>query len=287
MSPTGSQNRLIFRVYLLNISALKSTIAQNYVLEALAIFQYLTSKQLCTILPNVSISTVNRYLRALRKADKPLVRVLQFGFVPWKWPLAPVYCLTQRWAKWLAEQWTYPLESIKQPLGRSCFFAADYSHRIATIDFKISFIKWISRQWYTLNFFHCYFEREWSNNTLSWVTSKSKASLSAWDLQIIPDAIVGYQTSQWSQLILFEQHMGNDTKRALKQIQWHCFFLSLWVVNKKYGSQKNSCIYYVFENKSCMDAVMRRLEQVSGFTKFRPYFRFKTITQNLNVLLGS
>lgn len=286
MSQIGSINTLIFQVYLLNINALKSTLAQSYVLEALAIFQYLTSKQLCTILPNVSISTVNRYLRALRKIDKPLVRGLQFGFVPWKWPLAPVYCLTQRWAKWLAEQWKYSLENIKRPLGRSCFFAADYHHRIATIDFKISFIKWISRQWYWLNFFHCYFEREWSNNSSSWVTSKSKASLSAWDLQIIPDAIIGYSSSEWSQLILFEQHMGNDAKRALRQIQWHCFFLSLWVVNKKYGSQKNSCIYYVFENKSCMDSVIRRLEQVSWFAKFRPHFRFKTINQPLSLLVS-
>jgi hypothetical protein len=287
LSRTGLQTILIFLVYLLNISALKLTIPQNYVLEALAIFQYLTSQQISTILPNVSISTVNRYLRALRKADKPLVRVLQFGFVPWKWPLAPVYCLTERWAKWLAAQWTYSLNNIKRPLGRSCFFAADYYHRLATIDFKISLIKWISRQWYTLNFYHCYFEREWSNNTLSGATSQSKALLKAWDLQIIPDAIVGYQTPQWSKLILFEQHMGNDAKRALKQIQWHCFFLSLWVVNKKYGSQRNSCIYYVFENKSCMDAVIRRLEQVSGFAKFRPHFRFKTIAQSLSVLVGS
>ena len=82
MSQIGSLNTLIFQVYLLNINALKSTLAQSYVLEALAIFQYLTSKQLCTILPNVSISTVNRYLRALRKIDKPLVTGLQFGFMP-------------------------------------------------------------------------------------------------------------------------------------------------------------------------------------------------------------
>lgn len=255
-------------------------------LEALATFQYLTSQQLSSILPNVSVSTVNRYLRSLRESVRPLVRVLEFGFVPWKWPLAPVYCLTERGAKWLAKQWRYSLESIRRPLGRSCFFAADYYHRVATIDFKISFFKWIRRQWYTLNFFHCYFEREWSNNTLSGATSKSKALLKAWDLQIIPDAIIGYQTPQWGKLTLFEQHMGRDAKRALKQIQWHCFFLSLWVVNKKYGSHKNSCIYYVFEHKSCMEAVVRRLEQVSWFAKFRPYFRFKTMQENLSVLVG-
>lgn len=266
---------------------MKLKVAEIYVLEALAMFQYLTSQQLTTVLPSTSNSTVNRYLRALRIIDKPLVRDLNFGFVPWKWPIAPVYCLTEKWVKWLMKHWKYSLKNIKRPLGRSCFFATDYYHRIATIDFKISFIKWISRQSYTLNFFHCYFEREWSNNSLSWITSKSKASLNAWDLQIIPDAIIGYQTPEWSKLILFEQHMGNDAKRALRQIQWHCFFLSLWVVNKKYGSHKNSCIYYVFENKSCMDAVIRRLEQVSWFTKFKPHFRFKTMNEPLNLLVSS
>lgn len=56
--------------------------------------------------------------------------------------------------------------------------------------------------------------------------SKSKAALQIDDLTIIPDAIIGYLTPKSSEIILFEQHMGNDSKRAIKQIMWHCLFIS-------------------------------------------------------------
>ena len=252
-----------------------------YIMEALALFQYLTSAQLISILPPTSLSTVNRHLRALKNADTPMIRSLNFGFAPWKWSLAPVYCLTDRWAKLLARQQKYSLSSIQRPLGRSCFFATDYFHRMATIDFKISFLKYLAREKYSLNFFHCYFEREGSNNSHTGIMSKSKTALQESELQIIPDAIVGYTSPEWSHLVIFEQHMGTDSKRAITQIKWHCWFLSRWVVNAKYGSQKNSLICYVFEKKSCMESVIHRLKQVSWFTSFQPYFRFKTMEESL------
>jgi len=257
---------------------------ESYILEALAVFQYLTSRQLIRLLPSTSLSSINRYLRNLKNADRPLIRALHFGFAPWKWPLAPVYCLTDRWAKRLTTKLNYARENIKRPLSRSCFFAADYYHRIATIDFKISMFRYIQKQWYILNFYHCYFEREGSNHSHTWLLSKSKTALKEDDIQIIPDAIIGYTTPTWSELILFEQHMGNDSKRAIQQIMWHCRLLSKWVVNKKYGSKKNAQVYYVFENKSCMEAVKKRLQQVSGFSEFEPYFWMKTMDEDLSLL---
>ena len=174
------------------------------------------------------------------------------------------------------------MKNIKRPLGRSCFFAADYYHRIATIDFKISLIKWIKKQEYQLNFFHCYFEREWSNNSLTGIVSKSKAALQEGEIQIIPDAIIGYVTPAGSELILFEQHMGSDAKRAIRQIMWHCRLLSLWTVNKKYGSQQNSRVIYIFENKSCMGSVIHRLKNMSWFSQFKQFFRFKTMDNRID-----
>ncbi len=61
---------------------MKLRIIESYILEALAMFQYLTSQQFICLLPHVSISTVNRYLRALKNADKPMIRSLHFGFFP-------------------------------------------------------------------------------------------------------------------------------------------------------------------------------------------------------------
>jgi hypothetical protein len=57
--------------------------------------------------------------------------------------------------------------------------------------------------------------------------SKSKAALQEGEVQIIPDAIIGYITPAGSELILFEQHMGSDAKRAIRQIMWHSRLLSL------------------------------------------------------------
>ncbi|MGI1672027.1 MAG: hypothetical protein K6L74_17115 [Neptuniibacter sp.] len=102
----------------------------------------------------------------------------------------------------------------------------DYAHRMATIDFKIRFYKWLARKGYKLNFFDCYFERDGGNNSHSGTASKSRAALQVGDIQIIPDAVVGYTTPQGIQLFVFEQHMGKDVKRALRQIQTHCWALS-------------------------------------------------------------
>lgn len=278
---------MILLDYHLSIKAMKLRIIESYILEALAVFQYLTSQQLLGLLPNMSISTLNRHLRTLKQTSNPMIRSLSLWFSPWKWPLAPVYCLSDRWVKWLTQQWGYSLKNIKRPMGRSSFFAADYYHRIATIDFKISVIKWIKAQQYQLNFFHCYFEREWSNNSHTGILSQSKASLQFDDLQIIPDAIIGYVTPKWSEIILFEQHMGSDAKRAIRQIMWHCRFISKWVVNTKYGSQKNCRVFYIFEHKSCMESVIHRLEKVSGFGEFKKCFSFKTMQDKLNVLVGT
>lgn len=61
---------------------MKLRIIESCILEALAVFQYLTSQQLLSLLPNMSISTLNRRLRILKQADKPMIRSLSFGFSP-------------------------------------------------------------------------------------------------------------------------------------------------------------------------------------------------------------
>ncbi len=259
---------------------------ENYILEALAFFQYLTAQQFQRILPTLSISTINRYLRGLRTSENPLIRRLSFGFAPAKWPLAPVYYLTAKGWQFLISKLNKKEIEVKRPLGRSCFYSADYYHRVATINFKIVFMQWLKQKGYHLNFFHCYFEREGGNNTLSGITSKSCASLQVGDIQIIPDAVIWYTTQQWSEILVFEQHMWKDVKRAIKQIQRHCRALSVGAVNKKYGSQKNSTIIYVFENEACMKSVIKRLNETKWFSNFEHYFWFKTMDANDSSLFG-
>ncbi len=251
-------------------------IIEVYILESLALFQYLTSTQLLWILPIKSIASVNRYLRGLKTGSRPLIKMLEFGFAPGKWPLPPVYYLSDRWAKYLVNQLNYNPQGIRRPRWRSSFFASDYYHRIATINFKIAFIKRLSKKWYRLNFYHSYFDREGGNNSHSGITSKSLAALQAWGSQIIPDAIAGYTTEKRSHLIAFEQHMGKDAKRALKQIKQHCWALSVWAANKKYGSKRSCRIYYVFEHESCMNSVKKTAANSVQLIAFREYFRFTT-----------
>lgn len=51
---------------------------ETYILEALAVFQYLTAKQLLDILPLTGIASVNRYLRILKSGKGALVKQLEF-----------------------------------------------------------------------------------------------------------------------------------------------------------------------------------------------------------------
>ena len=61
---------------------MKLTERQILILEALARFKFLTTKQLQLIFSKNSISYINKSIQALKQVKYPLVKSLTFGVVP-------------------------------------------------------------------------------------------------------------------------------------------------------------------------------------------------------------
>lgn len=61
---------------------MKLTEKERVILEALARFKYLTTKQLQRIFHDCCRSTINRAIRSLKAYKSPLVKSLEFGVVP-------------------------------------------------------------------------------------------------------------------------------------------------------------------------------------------------------------
>lgn len=78
-------------------------------------------------------------------------------------------------------------------------------------------------------------------------------------------------------LVIFEQHNGKDTQRAISQMVNHAYALASGVYSDAYEVSKPARIYYVFEFESCMNAAIREFLNHAGLNKFNQYFLFKSI----------
>jgi len=78
-------------------------------------------------------------------------------------------------------------------------------------------------------------------------------------------------------LVVFEQHNGRDTQRAINQMVNHAYALASGVYSDAYGVNKPARMYYVFEFESCMQAALRDFYGHAGLSRFSQYFLFKSI----------
>jgi hypothetical protein len=85
------------------------------------------------------------------------------------------------------------------------------------------------------------------------------------------------QINNEKHLVIFEQHNGKDTQRAISQMVNHAYALASGVYSDAYGISRPARIYYVFEFESYMNAAIREFSNHAGLNKFRQYFLFKSI----------
>ena len=163
-----------------------------------------------------------------------------------------MHCLTYSGAKFLQESLNYTPDKIYYPKGRNSFFSRDYFHRIATIDFTIRLQKWLANHDHRLTLFHSYFNKSPTHNY-------RKAMTAVYDGKkwLEPDAIALLLINNKKYLIIFEQHNGKDTQRAINQMVNHAYALASGVYSDTFKVNKPAIIYYVFEFESCMSAAMR------------------------------
>ena len=133
---------------------MRLTEKQINILEALARFKFLTSRQLQLIFTLQSCSYINTAIRNMKTWKSPLITSIDFGIAPWKGRLARVHFLTLSGVRCLTKELGYPEGNILYPKNRNSFFQRDYFHRIASINFNIKFQQWLASNDHGLKFFH-------------------------------------------------------------------------------------------------------------------------------------
>lgn len=135
------------------------TESMHRALEALAEFRYLTMTQM------VDLGVSRNYSHVAHKVTRDLITPPfeaigshDFGVIPGIGKLHKVFFLTERGAELLAEATQQDVSDIKYPV-RGVQFSRDYFHRLAYVDFCISFANYMrSRNLPIFNMTH-YFDK--------------------------------------------------------------------------------------------------------------------------------
>lgn len=96
---------------------------------------------------------------------------------------------------------------------------------------------------------------------------------------IIPDIVTKFNVDKREYLYLIEVHNGKDTNKAFMQCLQHIKAIDLETPKMKYNHSKNNRVVFIFEFKSCMLALTKKMNENKGLRKYLNLFLFKTIDE--------
>lgn len=260
----------------------KYTPKQIAIIESLAIYKFLTYKQMIDLSIGKYRSNMAKLLKDMLDRPRPLIGRIDMGVVPHKGRLPGVYYLTRWGVKALAEYLNYNLSEIQYPKSRAVFFGNDYFHRVATIDFYISLNRWADENEIDVELAEFYFNVSGANrgarqplkaNTRIDITDKTF---------LVPDAVFIINGTSKRQLILLEVHNGKDTKKLLRQLAKHQEAMAKGSANDRFDFRKGYRVALVFEHSSILQRTLARLNELESIQNFKKVFVFNTIEQVKN-----
>lgn len=259
------------------------TATESRILFALGKFKFLTVSHMMKLGIMSHRNHLNTNLKKLRERGKPLVHSLVFGVHPQIGKLENFHCLTKYGKQLLLDFAGNEMEAVKAPIGLQSLFVHDYQHRKFTIDFHVCVEKWINAHPdYSLDLFDRYFDKVGNNRRSKSLTSLTKLPLPN-NQHLFADGIfiVSDPDSNLS-LFCFEMYNGKDTKRVIKQLTSHKEAIKTGSPSEKFGLNKlgkSNRVLCVFEEESCMKAVLTRLNTKSAFANYSNHFLFKPLAQ--------
>lgn len=266
---------------------MRITDQQIQVLSALARYQYLTAQQMADIGLSASAKALrNKSLPRLKNRGIPFIASESFGVIPTKGRLADIYYLKKAGVFLLAEALNIHPETITYPKG-GVQFSRDYFHRVAFIDFHISFRRWAKQNGKAIEFFHSYFDTVGHHhNGKVYSASKNnfylQRSIYTHDKNtvFIPDGLARYQEGEKRRLVAIEIHNGTHSQRITKQLLDHIEAMQAELFHKKFQHDKASFVFSVHENQATLDSVKNRLMAREEFREvFLRLFHFNLQSQ--------
>ena len=246
-------------------------------LEALAIYRYLTAKQLVRIGIAASDTVARDHvLKKLKAGRYPFIGTKDFGQWPGYGRLPHVHYLTPRGVKYLAEAQGVTEKTIKYPKG-GVQFTRDLFHRLGTIDCHIAIRQWARKNGYDIDQADLYFDK---NNAQRGNNKICATRLNLGPRGIIePDGILILKRGETIAPIIVEMHHGDNTARIAQQLNNHAYGIQLGALSKKNGINVNPIILSVHKHEHIMRSVQKCLRDADGFDKFMKGFVFNKLEQ--------
>jgi hypothetical protein len=246
-------------------------------LEALAMFRFLTVKQLVQlgISEARSEDVIRKHaLGPLKRHRRPLAKRKKLS----RWQ-PEVHYMTRFGAEALAELYRLPLEHFRFPKGEVQFSEHLAFHRFAQIDFHIGIRLWAqSRTDAELLFADMDFDTEGARRHGTFI-EKTRITLPGGGFAIA-DGIFGVEFNGDPALYALEVHRTTETKAVSRQIKIYMDVLEHAAIAEKYGCLNTpTLICSVHTKDNVLRGVKAHLMRTPDFPAFLDHFAFNTTDQ--------
>ncbi len=255
------------------------TNSQMKILEALARYTFLTVPLIDTLGVFKNPISIYRSLRGLKDLSKPLIITQNFGVHPTRGQLHSLIYLSKYGKEVLLDN-GHKEVNINIPSAKT-FVSTDYFHRVANIQtfvFMDLYLQSIDKA--KILFFDYYFSKT-SRTSQEYSRALNRIDLEN-DNYIIPDIITKFNIDEKEYLYLIEIHNGNDSNKAFVQCLQHIKAIDLGSPKDKYNHPRNNRVIFIFEQKGCMNAVIKKINSTENLKKYLNLFLFKTIEDMKN-----
>lgn len=250
------------------------TPSQLQILKALGRYKFLTISLIDVLQIFKNKVSIYRAMSPLKDGKRPLVIAHSFGLYPSKGQLEALLYLT-KYGKNLLIESGIDESKIQIPINKT-LVSTDYFHRVSTIStfvYMDIFLKSTSN--HTI-FYHYYFDKAKKETNKRFRQAKNHIKLED-DKFLIPDAVTKFQYDNKKYLYLIEIHNGKDTNKILTQVINHIHAIKLGTPREKYNHQTSNRVAIIFEYKSCMDALIKKMHEEPKLKKYLNLFIFNTI----------
>lgn len=258
------------------------TPSQLTILKAIGRYKFLTISLIDALQIFKNKVSIYRAIAPLKDGKKPLIIAHSYGLHPTKGQLESLLYLT-KYAKELLVECGIEESKIQIPINKT-LVSTDYFHRvftIATFVYMDIFLKSTSN--HTI-FYHYYFDKAKKEPNKRYRQAKNHIKLND-DKFIIPDAVTKFKYEDNVYLYLIEIHNGKDTNKIFVQVLNHINAINLGTPKEKYNHSKNNRVAIIFEHKSCMEALIKKLSsepKLNNYLKLFIFNSFENIKEDFN-----
>ena len=250
------------------------TPSQLLILKALGRYKFLTVSLIDALQIFKNKVSIYRAIKPLKEGKRPLVVAYSFGLHPSKGQLEALLYLTKYGKNLLIDSGVDEIK-IQIPINKT-FVTTEYFHRVSNIStfvYMDIFLKSTSN--HTI-FYHYDFDKAKKEPNARYGLKKNRINLEGNNF-FIPDGVTKFKYDNKKYLYLIEIHNGKDTNKIFTQVLNHILAIKLGTPQEKYKHPASNRVAILFEYESCMNALIKQMNNEPKMKKYLNLFIFKTI----------